>query len=219
MPAVVLKKVVAVDLDGVLASNDGWQGLDHFGEPLPGAVEFTKRLSEFADVLIWTTRCNEEMGRGEKVSLLRKRVQEWLDQYGFVYADIYTGPVKPIASAFVDDRAVKCRPQEDVHAYELAAREVMAHCLPPELYLEQGDVSQVPNTRLLNSRELCRLLGIRIYRGSDLGTTRWEKAVALARHGYSFDEIYRILVFNQHKSNLIRLEKIMEAVTKERIAK
>lgn len=108
------RKTVAVDLDGVLADfSMGWtpDGVFHIGDPIPGSVAFTKRLSEFADVLIWTTRCNPEIGRGMGVGLLRNMVRDWLNRHGFAYADIWTGPGKPIAAAFVDDRAVPCRPQ------------------------------------------------------------------------------------------------------------
>lgn len=106
------RKTVAVDLDGVLADfSRGFVDIHTIGDPIPGAVEFTRRLSRFADVLIWTTRCNPEIGRGMGTNLLRNMVRDWLDRHGFVYADIWTGPVKPIASAFIDDRAVSCRPQ------------------------------------------------------------------------------------------------------------
>ena len=107
-----MKKTVCVDLDGVLADfSGGWQGIDVIGDPIPGAVEFVKPLSELADVLIFTTRCSVDI---QKLAphLLRRPVQEWLDRNGFVYADIWTGRGKPIASAYIDDRAVHCAPQE-----------------------------------------------------------------------------------------------------------
>jgi len=108
------RKTVAVDLDGVLADfSRGFVDINTIGDPIPGAVEFTRRLSQFADVLIWTTRCNPEIGRGMGTSLLRNIVRDWLDRHGFAYADIWTGPVKPIAAAFIDDRAVSCRPGTD----------------------------------------------------------------------------------------------------------
>ncbi len=116
------RKTVAVDLDGVLADfSRGFVDVHTIGDPIPGAVEFTRRLSQFADVLIWTTRCNPEIGRGMGTSLLRNSVRDWLDLHGFAYADIWTGPVKPIASAFIDDRAVECRPQDgidDLHYHD-----------------------------------------------------------------------------------------------------
>lgn len=110
-----MKKTVCVDVDGVLADySAGWQGLDHIGDPIPGAVEFTKELAEFADIVIYTTRCCEDLnGRnGLKAPMLRKLIQEWLDKHGFTYHDIYVGQGKPICAAFIDDRAINCRPQK-----------------------------------------------------------------------------------------------------------
>ena len=106
-----MKPTICVDLDGTLAEHDGWKGVDHFGKPLPGAVEFTRALSEFADVVIFTARCNAEMRKPERPHLYVGRVKEWLDKHGFVYSHIYAEGGKPIASAYVDDRAVVCTPQ------------------------------------------------------------------------------------------------------------
>ncbi len=120
-----MKKTVCVDLDGVLAKYDGWRGVDHFGDPIPGAVAFVSALSEISDVVIFTTRCNPEMNKPEAVHQLVNRVREWLDLHNFRYADIYCGTGKPIASAYVDDRAVICRPcQDDAYDYDRALAEV-----------------------------------------------------------------------------------------------
>jgi len=107
-----MKKSVGVDVDGVLAKYDGWKGVDHFGDPIDGAVEFTKRLGEYFDVVIFTTRCNEEMNKPEKANLLRNRVVAWLNRHGFHYDEVYIGQGKPIVAALIDDRAVSCRPQD-----------------------------------------------------------------------------------------------------------
>ena len=117
------KKTVLVDLDGTLADySNGFQGIDHIGEPIPGAVAFTQRLSEFARVVIYTTRCKAypegvpgpdgvpEPNRSSP-DHLAGIVQSWLDKGGFVYDEIYIGQGKPIAACIIDDRAVVCRPQ------------------------------------------------------------------------------------------------------------
>ena len=107
-----MRKTVCVDLDGVLASyKDGWKGVDHFGDPIPGAVEFTKALAAKCDVVIHTCRCNPEVNKPEAASLLGNRVRAWLDEHGFAYHDVFTGTGKPIAAAYVDDRAVVCVPE------------------------------------------------------------------------------------------------------------
>jgi hypothetical protein len=55
-------KTVCVDLDGVLAAYSGWKGIEHIGDPLPGAVEFTHAVAEFARVLVYTSRCRSNPG-------------------------------------------------------------------------------------------------------------------------------------------------------------
>jgi hypothetical protein len=108
-----MRKKVCVDLDGVLADySQGWQGVENIGDPIPGAVEFTRSLSTGADVVIHTVRCNPEAQKGSGLSAaqLHDNVKAWLDKHGFAYTEIYTGAGKPMAAAYVDDRAVRCRP-------------------------------------------------------------------------------------------------------------
>lgn len=106
-----MRKTVALDVDGVLARYTHWQGVEHIGEPLPGAVEFTQRLAQFADILIYTTRCCEKDCGAYTAEQLKSRVKRWLDQHGFSYYAIYTGQGKPLCAAIIDDRAVACEPQ------------------------------------------------------------------------------------------------------------
>ncbi len=54
------RQTVCVDLDGVLAAYDGWKAVDHIGEPIPGAQEFTRELSERFKVIIYTSRFSNE---------------------------------------------------------------------------------------------------------------------------------------------------------------
>jgi hypothetical protein len=118
----VKKPRVCVDLDGVLAAYNGWEGPDVIGPPLPGAKEFALSLAEFADIVVFTSRCSLDQG-GEaprqpvSPAKLRLRVIEWLEKFNFPYADVYTGQGKPRAAAFIDDRAVACRPQTDAAAF------------------------------------------------------------------------------------------------------
>lgn len=102
---------ICVDLDGVLATYHGWQGLEHFGDPIPGAIEFTRKMIATHRVIIFTSRTSQIEGRDldEAVRL----VGAWLDRHGFAYDEIYTGKGKPFATAYIDDRGVSCRPQDD----------------------------------------------------------------------------------------------------------
>jgi len=139
---------VCVDFDGVLAAYDGWKGLDFTGNPLPGAVEFTRRLAEFADVVVFTSRCCVESHRDElkeptrPASDLAPRLQHsiryWLDKYHFTYHEIYVGQGKPPASAYIDDRAIPCSPQLDPLAYQKAAGLAKLLCRGGPR-VEQGD--------------------------------------------------------------------------------
>ena len=120
------KPTICLDIDGVLASYDGWQGIEHIGSPIQGAVPFTKELAKFARIVIYTSR-NKEYPAGTEgphgaadpdhrsVLVLVEIVREWLDQHDFSYDEIYIGQGKPLAAAIIDDRAVTCRPQESVH--------------------------------------------------------------------------------------------------------
>lgn len=126
-----VRKSVCCDLDGVLAKYDGWKGIHHIGDPIEGAVEFTKRLQKLAKVIIYTTRCktypegvqgprtDQEPSR-DSPEQLQGIVKEWLDKHGFVYDEIYIGQGKPFALCYIDDRNIVCRPQEHVFYFEHA---------------------------------------------------------------------------------------------------
>ena len=126
------RQTVCVDLDGVLATYDGWKGMDNFGDPIPGAVDFINELNKFAEVVIFTTRCNLSVTRketGETVLSLQKRVKDWLDKHGFKYKDVYIGQGKPLGAAYIDDRAVVCTPQDHgSSSFVMALREAKFLC-------------------------------------------------------------------------------------------
>ncbi len=109
------RPVVCVDLDGVLATYDGWRGKGTIGEPVDGAIEFSRSLAEYADMLVYSSRV-------EKVADA-KVIRKWLDEHGIEYADVFAGKGKPVAHAYVDDRAVVCEPQKDGPGAFLEAEE------------------------------------------------------------------------------------------------
>ena len=116
---------VCLDLDGVLAEYHGWEGADHIGPPLPGALKFAKSVAKLADIVIFTGRCSEEPGDRDVVQStspgqMRIKVIAWLEKHGFPFADVYIGQGKPRVLAFIDDRAVPCSPQNDPDAYTTA---------------------------------------------------------------------------------------------------
>ena len=104
------KPAICVDLDGVLAHYDRWQGPFHFGAPVEGAANFLRRLSDRAEIIIFTARL-QDSDDGSDLDAVESAVRGWLDQHQFVYHAIYRGIGKPLARAYIDDRAVTCRPQ------------------------------------------------------------------------------------------------------------
>lgn len=38
------KQIIALDLDGTVATYTGWQGPHHIGDPIDGAIEFIEKL-------------------------------------------------------------------------------------------------------------------------------------------------------------------------------
>jgi hypothetical protein len=98
------KPSIAIDLDETLIEYEkGNFDKGIFGEPKPGAVEFTQRLREAGlDVGIHTCRGDVEA------------IKNYLDEHGFAYDWINDNPAnepdknshKPVAIAYVDDRAV-----------------------------------------------------------------------------------------------------------------
>ncbi|MEO8647863.1 MAG: hypothetical protein ABI539_01730 [Acidobacteriota bacterium] len=123
------KPTVCLDLDGVLSKYEGWDGPDVIGPPLPGALEFVRELSKFAEIVIFTSRASPESGtEGENSALppgrSRIKVIEWLEKHKFPFSDVYAGAGKPKAAAFIDDRAVACRPQVEKDSYPKALKAV-----------------------------------------------------------------------------------------------
>lgn len=125
------RKLFALDIDGTLADfSEGWKGVEHFGAPLPGRVEWTRRFSEHHDLLIFTTRTNPEIGRGLGVTLLRNIVRDWLDHHGFAYVGIWTGVGKPLVAGFLDDRAIRFDASSDLDDVTRMALALASH-VPP----------------------------------------------------------------------------------------
>jgi len=90
------------------------------GDPIDGAVEFTRTIAAFASIVILTSRLAvAKQSKKRNGQSTAQDIENWLDQHGFAYDEVYTGIGKPPANAYVDDRGVSCRPQQDgVGAFE-----------------------------------------------------------------------------------------------------
>jgi hypothetical protein len=140
-----MKPVICLDLDGVLATYEGWYGHEHIGEPLSGAVEFTRQLARMAKVVIYTTRMKIFDGDNtdiRQLAELRGHVRSWLECHGFHYDEIYTGQGKPFACAYIDDRAIACKPQES-HTPEFEYQFALAAAATAISKLQSSDVSEL----------------------------------------------------------------------------
>lgn len=97
-----MMKIIAFDFDGVLAKYDGWEGYQHLGEPIDGMRKVLQQLkSDGWKIIIYTTRGNAE-------------IAEWCKKYDMLYDYINMNPEiqgqnpgKPVASIYVDDRAIR----------------------------------------------------------------------------------------------------------------
>ena len=123
------KATICVDLDGVLAQNIGATSLAEIGDPVDGAVEFTRQLAEFADVVVLTSRLAQNKVASAEYRKAVSRIEDWLNEHGFAFDHVHTGQGKPAASAYIDDRGVSCRPMDDgVGAFSEALEKTRQLC-------------------------------------------------------------------------------------------
>lgn len=105
-------KTVCVDLDGTLAEYTGWRGPEHIGPPLVGAQQLIARLMDAGlRVIIHTCRANPidpTTGCPRDVEVFRLALSNWWCDNGFPPGlELWTGVGKPVAEAYIDDRAIR----------------------------------------------------------------------------------------------------------------
>tara|TARA_B100000886_G_C20343390_1_gene457597 strand:+ start:381 stop:779 length:399 start_codon:yes stop_codon:yes gene_type:complete len=98
---------IAIDFDGVIHNFDkGWHDGTCYGEPIPGALEAIKNLSQNYKIIIFTAKAkpNRPLVQGKTGLTL---VEEWLKKYGiFKYVSEITSE-KPRAQIYIDDRGYR----------------------------------------------------------------------------------------------------------------
>ncbi len=115
------RHAACVDLDGLLAYYEEWTSIEHIGEPIQGAKEFLVELKKKFRVIIYTARfSNSRIKDFNDIQQLKNHIELWLRKNSMEFDEVFTGTGKPLASVFVDDRAVECRPQEDKEAFNNA---------------------------------------------------------------------------------------------------
>jgi len=111
-----------IDLDGVLAQHISWQGIDIIGDPIDGAVEFTRDLAEDFELIILTARFSR-LSKQKDIDHLEEVIRAWLSEHGMEWDSVHSGIGKPAAAIYIDDRAVPCRPQDEgMKAFEKTAK-------------------------------------------------------------------------------------------------
>lgn len=103
-----IPKTIAVDLDNTIFRLDKWRGQNYFGEKIDGVKENLKKLKEMGfEIIIWTTRFNEEEPKLEDISDLLEKKEIPFD---YINENPYQPPdmsQKIYADYYVDDRAIE----------------------------------------------------------------------------------------------------------------
>ena len=101
---------IGFDLDGTLAENNGWKGIEHIGEPVKGMVEELKKIhKEGKKIKIFTARVADK----EDAEEAKKYIKAWCEEnLGFVPE--ITHEKDALAYRFYDDRAIQVFPNAGV---------------------------------------------------------------------------------------------------------
>ena len=96
---------IGVDLDGTLAYEGEWQGIEHIGAPIPRMVERVKSLiAEGHDVRIFTARASWLQGDEERAIAVRC-VEDWCEKHLGKRLPV-TNEKDHFLKYFYDDRAI-----------------------------------------------------------------------------------------------------------------
>jgi hypothetical protein len=99
--------IIAIDFDGVIHnSNKGWHDGTCYGDPLPGAIDSIKLLSQKYKIVIFTAKAKHDrpLVNGKTGVEL---VKEWLKNYEL---DNYISEItseKPRANLYIDDNGYR----------------------------------------------------------------------------------------------------------------
>ena len=101
------KQNLAIDFDGVIHNADkGWGDGTCYGEPLPGAIDAIKRLSEDYNIVIFTAKAKSDrpLVNGKTGA---KLVYEWLQKYQIEQYISSVTSDKPRAELYIDDNGYR----------------------------------------------------------------------------------------------------------------
>lgn len=98
---------LAIDFDGVIHNWDkGWLDGTCYGEPIPGALEAIRHLSEKFRIIIYTSKAksNRPLVNGKTGIEL---VRDWLEKYDIWKCVSEITSEKPRAFLYIDDNAYR----------------------------------------------------------------------------------------------------------------
>ena len=100
-------KNISIDFDGVIHDwNKGWHDGTCYGEPIEGALEAVKLLSEKYRIIIFTAKCKPDrpLVNGKTGKQL---VLEWLKKYDLLDYISEVTHEKPRAMIYIDDKGYR----------------------------------------------------------------------------------------------------------------
>ena len=100
-------KNIYIDFDGVIHDwNKGWHDGTCYGEPIEGALEAVKLLSEKYRIIIFTAKCKPDrpLVNGKTGKQL---VLEWLKKYDLLDYISEVTHEKPRAMIYIDDKGYR----------------------------------------------------------------------------------------------------------------
>lgn len=101
------KKNIAIDFDGVIHNADkGWGDGTCYGDPLPGALEALKTLSDKYKIIIFTAKAKSDrpLVKGKTGAIL---VTEWLEKHQVLQYVYTVTSDKPRADLYIDDNGYR----------------------------------------------------------------------------------------------------------------
>ena len=110
-------KNISIDFDGVIHDwNKGWHDGTCYGEPIEGALEAVKLLSEKYRIIIFTAKCKPDrpLVNGKTGKQL---VLEWLKKYDLLDYISEVTHEKPRAMIYIDDKGYRFKTWQETLKY------------------------------------------------------------------------------------------------------
>lgn len=111
------KKTLAIDFDGTLCRYQPFKDGDIHEEPMEGAVEVIIKLHDAGwKLILWTVRVRPDWPDHKKQLA---NIKWWLANQGILEKFEEITATKPIATAYIDDHAIRFTNWQDIKNYFL----------------------------------------------------------------------------------------------------